>query len=784
MRFFNRRIIILVLLIVVIVLVAAIGGVVAYLKSPAFEARVRATVIEEIEKRTGAKVTLNDFSWSIWQRRIRLDDLILRGTEPADHPPLARFSRIDLGLNFRSLLKHHIDLYELTITQPEFHVMVLPDGTTNFPTPKQEPFGAPSGFEVSVGDFNVMNGAAILNERRIGIDLSLTNLAARLIYHAPREVLEAHLRFDGVVDRAPELRLSIPYTFSGDLDYTRGTVLAQRINVTSGRNEAKLQGKISDVLSSSVIGKLEYVGALQVSFLNYFFEADKFAGKAAGAGSLEFSIGKFATKGQMKSDAVEYEGWRATNVSADYAYDYPDRRLKLTRLKNLFMSGSVSGEATVEKLPGPSRVSVNVNYADVDAASLTRAYAWDPAYRIFSKATGTLNGWFEGKLQDFDFSGHVDLQSYAPPADAASTRDKPVEGQARTLVALPLDGSTDYALQPGIVHVMNADGRLGSTMLKADGLIEGMMSQLKVEMTSSDLQDLAFIYPDANGRGTFNGSAFGAIAKPLLEGEFTLEDYAYKQAKLQHAEGHVRLDLVSEQAALRDIRVRQGESELLINGSTAFSGSPIDVRIQSNRVTAQDLRPFLDRDIGGVFSGDFRLTGLPPQIKVEGDVKADDLSVDKHFIGDASGHVRFFEPSVEVGQLSIRQGDSTLTASGTFDRMTEAMKFTARVNSLNLQTFYPLGLPDLIQGVVRQADLQGEGTIKQPNLRGTVTLQNVSVKGEIFPQVRIGLASTGPKLDVDIDAGPSLNVKGQVDTAATDRPFTANVKFNQYQVQR
>src|SRR5262245_6903541 len=335
LRFLNRRIIILLLLVVVIAIVATIGGVIVYLKSPAFEARVRRTVIEEIEKRTGAKITLNSFSWSLWQRRIRFEDLILRGTEPAGHPPLARFARIDVGLNFRSLLKRRIDLYELTITQPEFHIVVQPDGTTNFPTPKEQPFGTPSGFEVSVGDFNVMNGAAILNERRVGIDLSLTNLAARLIYHASREVLEAHVSFDGVVDRAPDLRLSIPYTFYGDLDYTRGTVLAQRISVTSARNEVKLQGKINDVLSSSVSGKLEYSGVAQLTFLNYFFEADKFAGKADAAGSLEFSLGKFLTKGHATSDAVEYEGWRATNVSADYAYDFPDRRLKVTRLRNL-----------------------------------------------------------------------------------------------------------------------------------------------------------------------------------------------------------------------------------------------------------------------------------------------------------------------------------------------------------------------------------------------------------------------------------------------------------------
>src|SRR5262249_44109144 len=157
------------------------------------------------------------------------------------------------GLNLRTLLQRRINLFELTVTQPEFHVMVTPDGKTNIPEPPPQST-VPSGFEFSVENFNVMNGQAILNEQRVGIDLSLTNLAARLIYHKPGQVLETHVRFDGVLDRAPNVRLAIPYTFSGDLDYTHNVLLAHRIAITSGKNETKLQGKISDLLNESVAG--------------------------------------------------------------------------------------------------------------------------------------------------------------------------------------------------------------------------------------------------------------------------------------------------------------------------------------------------------------------------------------------------------------------------------------------------------------------------------------------------------------------------------------------------
>jgi cytoskeletal protein CcmA (bactofilin family) len=105
-------------------------------------------------------------------------------------------------------------------------------------------------------------------------------------------------------------------------------------------------------------------------------------------------------------------------------------------------------------------------------------------------------------------------------------------------------------------------------------------------------------------------------------------------------------------------------------------------------VTAQDIRPYVDRDIGGVFAGDVHVTGLSPNIKLEGDVRADKLSLDNHVIGNARGHVRYFEPAIDIEQLTIRQGDANLTGNLSFNRMTEAIKFTARLDSTNLQMFY------------------------------------------------------------------------------------------------
>src|SRR2546425_553567 len=94
LRFLSRRRILAALSFVVIAILVLIGSGLSYLKSPAFDAKARRYVEQEIQHRTGAKVTLNNFSWSYWRQSIRLEDLTLRGLEPSDEAPLAHFGRI------------------------------------------------------------------------------------------------------------------------------------------------------------------------------------------------------------------------------------------------------------------------------------------------------------------------------------------------------------------------------------------------------------------------------------------------------------------------------------------------------------------------------------------------------------------------------------------------------------------------------------------------------------------------------------------------------------------
>ena len=103
---------------------------------------------------------------------------------------------------------------------------------------------------------------------------------------------------------------------------------------------------------------------------------------------------------------------------------------------------------------------------------------------------------------------------------------------------------------------------------------------------------------------------------------------------------------------------------------------------------------------------------------------------------------------------------------------------------MDLQRFYRFGLPRSVEGLIRQADLQGQGTTRQPNIIGNATLQNLKVSDELFPQAQLDLTSSGNTMNVGLKAGRNLDVAAQINTAVSGYPFNARVNFTQYPLER
>ena len=614
-RFRIKRILFISIALVVLIAVSAVVAVYVYLNSPQFNERLRTYVVQKAGEYTGARVSLGRFEWSVKTQRVLLQDLTFRGQEPASEPPLGHIKTISAGIRLRSLLQRRIDLFDLEIVEPEFRLLVDTDGRTNLPGPVKVEQTGDSRLTVAIDRLKVVNGRAFINDRQTKIDFDIKALSSDLLYRADTQTLSAQVAYAGNLQNPGNF--SIPYALSSEFDYTSGTILARQLQVSSGKSSAKLQGRIDKVFTQEIAAKLAYNGRFDSTFLKQFLPRETFAGTATAQGELEYSAGEFSTSGDLASERIQLGGWEAETVRAAYTYRYPAKELQLTKLSAAALGGTAKGgNISLSPLPGNPHVKFDLDYAEVDTVQLARFYPWDPKYVISARAQGHVQGWADDRFARYELEGDALLT--ANTAELAS--DKTV---------LPTQGNIRFAMKPGEIDVRSGDLRLFEARIVTQGKIAGSNADLVVDFDSPDLSAFRFLYPDANGKGSFKGTVRGPLQQPVLDGDVVIDGYKYQDWTIRHAEGSARLNLQTELAEVKDLKVEIGESRATVTGSTNLTGTSLNLRIESDHVRAEDFASIIKEKVSGVLSGNVTLTSLNP-LKLTGRVTANRLTARGH----------------------------------------------------------------------------------------------------------------------------------------------------------
>ncbi len=760
MKLLSKRNIVAAISVVGLAALALVAGVVYFLGSPDFDEFAEDYVVTQVEARTGGNASLEDFDFDLWSQQIQIEGLVL---ERSFAGALLEIESIDVGLRLSTLLQRKVDLSSLTLVRPRIRIDVSPDGTTNLPSPPARPDTGPSSFEVSIGEFKVEGGEMTIDERRVNIDFNLSELDGTFEYSGGTGVLRGHLEYEGSLERND--RPTIPYGLSADFDHTAGTVLVRTADLTSGESSVTLQGRIDDVLRLGQ-GTMDYTGTVALGFINYFFRDERLEGTVDVGGALDFSSQHFSTTGQAGSESLTVEGWNARDLEADFEYAFPARNLTATDLRMSMVGGTITGNANVLPLPGPSRVELDLHYQDIDAAGLRRAYPWDKPYMVYSRATGTLEGWFEGKFRDFDFSGMTTLQATEVP-------------QLSTSVALAVDGSTEFRATPGSVRLSGATGRFGSSNILADGLIDRRNSLLQVTMESTDLGDLDFLYEPANGGGRFEGSIIGPIAAPLTSGAFTIANFQHEGTTIDRFGGEATLDPGGLQ--LRDVQILDGRSEITVNGQLHFDDTNPDLDLDIARLYGADLAAFVPTPIDGVFRGKVHMDAIEP-IRASGTVSATDLTYEGNPIGDAEAGFLLDDSEVRLTDVLVRREGAVLSGNLRYQRSDEQIGIEVRSSDVTLEDLHWLGVPAAFQGSVEEANFDVDGTRSQPLVQGSAVLGNLRFRDQYFPQMKVQISTTGRTVRTEIETDEHLAMEAEFETATEGYPFRGNARFTDYQV--
>src|ERR1700737_3650375 len=146
----------------------------------------RRTVVEELEKTTGARVELGNLHISWRALHVRFDGLTLHGNEPAAAPPLFHADRLDIDIHVESFWGRKISLGNVGVSHFSVQVRVAPDGSTNFPGPKMpaKP-GRPAVltlFDLKIAQLRLTDGGLFWNDRRTPLTAAGRNFEFAMDY--------------------------------------------------------------------------------------------------------------------------------------------------------------------------------------------------------------------------------------------------------------------------------------------------------------------------------------------------------------------------------------------------------------------------------------------------------------------------------------------------------------------------------------------------------------------------------------------------------------------------
>ncbi|MGA3159609.1 MAG: translocation/assembly module TamB domain-containing protein [Terracidiphilus sp.] len=566
-RFFLRH---LPLSVAVIAILLAVTTIALYFaaSSAAFENFVRRRMVNRLETATGGRVEIASFHWSLLNLQAEAGGLVIHGLEAPGEAPYAQVERVRAKLSVLGFLSPRIQLDDLEISQPQFHLIVYPDGSTNQPQPRKhrkpgEPaldrfFDLKAAHVVVVqGDLDYENRAEDFDfqDRHIPLDFAAGDLSLRFAYiPAAAGKLESYRIEAGVRDldltrgassRPDKAPPAVQGFLQTTLELTRNAAILRSLRITaSGRGvkdrTLEISGTLDDFAHPRWQGKA--VGELDLRLVN---PITGYPNAPQGIAHLDLTgsgeAGSFRIDGGVHVEDGAYIGTGvvATGFGLDARVHADPRQLLITSiLVRLRQGGQIEGDlsltpwltpppalakgkarAVAHPLPPADEITIPVNgkvaaqFKDVALDTILEMVC-DPPFQHLgfdARVSGPANAlWIKGDKRTVSVDALLNL---TPPAQAA--QGKVLAGGLVDATYTHSDGAVD--VRKLVVHLptsqVEAHGHLGAYPMTSP-------SALTVDFHSGNMGEFDTLLRDL---GLARNGRSGTDALPIAlhgQGEF------------------------------------------------------------------------------------------------------------------------------------------------------------------------------------------------------------------------------------------------------------------------
>ncbi|MGB7281553.1 MAG: translocation/assembly module TamB domain-containing protein [Candidatus Acidiferrum sp.] len=549
--------------------VIAILALIGFFGSGSGNPILRRWMIHGLEKDTGGRVELEALSIQWLSLRGTLKGLVIHGRESEGLRPFFSAKEVQAELQIDSFWGRKVSLSELVIKEPEIHIRVGRDGSTNVPIPRgaggsRKPLRE-SLFDLRVRRMKIENGMLLFNEMKTplaveGGDLRLALDAGGTPEHPLYlgDLEWQNVRFGARKITPPPANLSAKFTF-----WRNGFTLDQGM-LSAGHSHVDAQAEMSGFTKPK--WSFRYRGWVELADIRDTFRAPQTpTGHVDVRGEGTFADGQYKGTGSYAGRDVHlsYNIFHATGLASRGSYSINNGGLVVPDFLAGGFGGTVTGKVTLRFAGVQFRTDTHIqgmHLAEVFPAIEHPNFPINELEWDALLSGDTVETW-NNAFQHFELGGKMQWA----PVDLPAIHHLPITA----------DWQISYRYDSGVFAISAGKFETPSSRGTITGVLAPRNSTLDVHFETGSLESYkdfinairgaktgsADAIKEISGNAQWDGKITGPDGRPTFTGHIrgervrydglaldTLEtDLSYSAAQLTLSHGHMLLGAMDTQ---------------------------------------------------------------------------------------------------------------------------------------------------------------------------------------------------------------------------------------------
>jgi uncharacterized protein involved in outer membrane biogenesis len=341
---------------VVLVGIGVVGGY-FYLKSNGFREFAIRKIVEQANQATGCRIQIRALDFNLSTLTAHLYDIVIRGTESADAPPLLRLDKLTVGLKIQSVLHRKINLSELMIEHPVVHLQVDREGKSNIPqAPSNQSSGRTSVFDLAVGHVALSRGEINYNDRKTPVDADLYDLRTGVTFEPSATRYRGSISYDNGHVRYGQYA-PLPHSFNATFSATPSVFSLELAVMKVAASTATLHATVTNFSDPTVAA--DYDIRVHAQDLAALSPTTKTAGDVVLIGTLHYHgentrplLRSVAIEGQVASEALSAvaSGSRIEVRKLQGKYQLANGALRASGIEADLLGGRIVGDVDMQNI--------------------------------------------------------------------------------------------------------------------------------------------------------------------------------------------------------------------------------------------------------------------------------------------------------------------------------------------------------------------------------------------------------------------------------------------------